>query len=205
VRYSSREKCLRLVADRSLDKSYSSRSKALFHSNGDAGLISDESPRLEGTEAVFRSMGKRDIPIKGSSGRSHGNGFLPLPCHCVNTRLAWADSNRRPAFRKQLPYPSGPQADQRRGPGSNRQRWLCRPSPAPARTASWHPRPDSNGQPRGPEPRVLSPAPRGLGPRGSVQRGRNRTSRPKLQGYGPLSSPPAQLTVGCLAGVEPAL
>lgn len=46
MRYSSREKCLRLVADRSLDKSYSSRSKALFHSNGDAGLISDESPRL---------------------------------------------------------------------------------------------------------------------------------------------------------------
>ena len=34
------------MADRSLDKSYSSRSKALFHSNGDAGLISDESPRL---------------------------------------------------------------------------------------------------------------------------------------------------------------
>ena len=46
MRYSSRGKCLRLVADRSLDKSYSSRSKALFHSNGDAGLISDESPRL---------------------------------------------------------------------------------------------------------------------------------------------------------------
>jgi hypothetical protein len=31
------------------------------------------------------------------------------------------------------------------GRGSNRPRWRCRPSPAPARTASWHPRPDSNG------------------------------------------------------------
>ena len=46
MHYSSREKCLRLVADRSLDKSYSSRSEALFNSNGDAGLILDESPRL---------------------------------------------------------------------------------------------------------------------------------------------------------------
>jgi hypothetical protein len=47
VHYSSREKCLRLVADRSLDKSYSSRSEALFHSNGDAGLIPDEGLRLD--------------------------------------------------------------------------------------------------------------------------------------------------------------
>ena len=28
---------------------------------------------------------------------------------------------------------------------------------------------------------------------------------PRLRGYGPLGSPPAQLTVGCLTGVEPAL
>jgi hypothetical protein len=35
---------------------------------------------LEGAEAMFRSKGKRDIPIKGnSSGRSYEHGLLPLP------------------------------------------------------------------------------------------------------------------------------
>ena len=36
MRYSSLEKCLRLVTDRTFDKPYSSRSKALFHVNEQA-------------------------------------------------------------------------------------------------------------------------------------------------------------------------
>jgi hypothetical protein len=72
VHYSSREKCLRLVADRSLDKSYSSRSEALFNSNGDAGLIPDESPRLAASAgaAVTGKPGRslaatRAVPVAG--------------------------------------------------------------------------------------------------------------------------------------------
>ena len=89
MRYSSREKCLRLVTDRPLDKSYSSRSKALFHSNGDAGLISDESPRLEGlpptgVAAGVAGRGRRGVLLEAAGEvclvvEAHGGSHLSGP------------------------------------------------------------------------------------------------------------------------------
>jgi hypothetical protein len=49
VRYSSLEKCLRLVADRTLDKPYSSRSKALFSCEQTAAGNSRRKPEARAT------------------------------------------------------------------------------------------------------------------------------------------------------------
>ena len=68
MRYSSLEKCLRLVADRTLDKPYSSRSKALFHANEWPPVIPGESPRL----AVARQL-RPDVRVVQQTRRGKGN------------------------------------------------------------------------------------------------------------------------------------
>ena len=65
VRYSSPEKCLRLEADRTLDKPYLSRSKALFHLHRQPPLIPGESPRLGPEDAS--EQGPPGVPLTSAA------------------------------------------------------------------------------------------------------------------------------------------
>ena len=88
MRYSSLEKCLRLVTDRTFDKPYSSRSKALFHVIEQPALIPDEGPSLAGADRRLRV-----------AARGH-----PVPAHQQDIRAA---SRQHPRLREGPAFAQG--------------------------------------------------------------------------------------------------
>ena len=91
--------------------------------------------------------------------------------------------------------------DWRPQPESNRRVPLCRQIPSLSGMRPSYPRPDSNGRPPPSEGGALSIC----ATRARVGESGIEPPRQRLRLYGPLSSPPAQLTVGALRDSNPPL